>query len=150
MVLLWDSPYEEFYYGEVRRGVWAALRSTNDTYPVAALPPQLEDGVHVVRVNPGSLQDTVAGLMADDTKARAIAAQGLDWYSKHLRAQDIKVRALAGLAGCCTAHVAVFLCLQNYWLALLHAYAPLQRFTPKASLERVLIPFGSRYSCETR
>ena len=58
-------------------------------------PPQLEDGVHYIKVNAGSIQDTVNGLMADDTKAKTIAAQGIEWYTKHLRAQDVKVRPQA-------------------------------------------------------
>lgn len=59
---------------------------------VHVTPPQLEDGVHYIKVNAGSITDTVNALLADDAKAKAIAAQGLDWYTKHLRAQDVKVR----------------------------------------------------------
>lgn len=70
---------------------------------------QLVDGVHFVGVNASTALARVAWLTSHDNAAQRIAAAASAWFRERLRGDDIAA----------------------YWLALLRAYAHLQRFRPK-------------------
>ena len=66
VVLVWESPFFEFYYR------------------------QLREGTHFVAVNASTVLGRVQWLASHDGQAQAIGAASLAWFRAHLRGADIQ------------------------------------------------------------